>query len=45
MVLNVGYFGGQGGGVNCNFIINFILLLFLVFHGVGGLGGEFKISK
>ena len=29
---------GQGGGGGCNFIVSFIFLLFLLFHGVGGVG-------
>ena len=36
-------FVGVRGSVNCNFIINFILLSFLDFHGVGGVGGKFTI--
>ena len=35
---------GAGGVIDCNFIINFSLL-FLVFHGVGGVGDEFAISQ
>ena len=33
------------GGTSCVFIINFIFLIFPVFHGVGGVGGKFAISK
>ena len=36
---------GGKGGVYCKFIINFLFLLFLVFYGGGGLGGEFAISR
>ena len=32
------------GGVDCNFVISFIFLLFLVFCSGGGVGGEFAIS-
>ena len=38
-------FVGGRGFVDCNFIIYFILPLFLVFHGIGGVGGEFAISQ
>ena len=33
------------GGVNCNFIINYLFLHFMVFCGVGGVGREFVISQ
>ena len=36
---------GRRVGVYCNFIIHFLFLLFLVFHGAGGVGGEFTISQ
>ena len=36
---------GRRVGVYCNFIIHFLFLLFLVFHGAGGVGGEFAISQ
>ena len=35
---------GAGGDVKCFFIINFVFLLFLVFHGGGGVGDKFAIS-
>ena len=43
-VISVGCIGGRDG-VDCNFIVNYIFLLFLVFGDVGGLGGEFAISR
>ena len=33
------------GVVDCNFIINFILFHFIVFHGVSGVGGIFAIYQ
>ena len=36
---------GSGGGVKCVFIINFIFLLFMDFHGGGGVGVKFAISQ
>ena len=42
--IRVGFVSGRGG-TNCNFIINFIFLNFLVFHCVGGVGGKFSISQ
>ena len=36
---------GVEGGVNSNFIIETILLIFLVFYGVGGVGGRFAIYQ
>ena len=42
--ISVGCFRGVEG-VKCNFIINFLFLIFLVFHCVGGVGGEFAISQ
>ena len=36
---------GAGGGVKYVFIVNFMILLFLVFHGVFGVGGKFAISQ
>ena len=35
----------RGGGGGCNFFINFIFLLFMIFHFVGGVGGEFSIYQ
>ena len=32
------------GGVDINFVINLLFLFFLVFRGVGGVGGDFAIS-
>ena len=32
-------------GVDCNFIINFMFLLFPVFGGVEEIGGKFDISQ
>ena len=36
---------GAGGGIKCVFIINFIYLLFMVFHDGGGVGGKFVILQ
>ena len=36
---------GVRGGVDCNFITNFIFLLFLIFRGGGRVGGKFAIYQ